>query len=460
MLFHRFPDGSERPIANVSKSLSETQRKYSQIQKEALSIVLALRKFHQYLYALKFILVTDHLPLLALFNPNKATPTPAANRLARWALMLGQYSYAIEHRRTSAHGNADALRRLPVGPDEQFDAEEEEDDINIVNATKTLSSQLKPTDPETVRKESAKDPTVSTVMRYTREGWPQKRTTVEETEDFRKVADSLSVEHGCLFYGARVVIPKSLRKAVLDLLYLGHFGIEKMKQLARTAVYWPRLDINIKEHCQSCTTCAEFQNKPAKMSNHPWMLPEKPWSRIHADHAINFMGRNWLVIVDVYSKYPCIYPTDSVSTKSTMELLEDSFAHFGYPHSLVTDNAATFTSIEFQQWCKERGIVHLTGAPCHAATNGAAERLVQTFKQAMRKSTLTPKCALQEFLVQYRRTPLSCGYSPCELLNGRKIRTKIDVLLPSPAHAAQKKQVTENRRSIKADVGNSNNPYK
>ena len=85
------------------------------------------------------------------------------------------------------------------------------------------------------------------------------------------------------------------------------------------------------------------------------MLPETPWSRIHADHAINFIRRNWLVIVDAYSKYPCIYPIDSVSTKSTMELLKDSFAHFGYPHSLVTDNAATFTSTEFQQGAKKEG---------------------------------------------------------------------------------------------------------
>jgi len=63
VLFHRFPDGSERPIANVSKTLSTTQRKYSQIQKEVLSIVFALRKFHHYLYARRFILVTDHQPL-------------------------------------------------------------------------------------------------------------------------------------------------------------------------------------------------------------------------------------------------------------------------------------------------------------------------------------------------------------------------------------------------------------
>ena len=104
------------------------------------------------------------MPLLALFNPNKATPALAANCLARWVLMVGQYSYTIEHRKTRAHGNADALSHLPVGPDEQFNAEEEVDDVKIVNSIKTLSSQLKPTDPETVWKESAKDPTVSTVM--------------------------------------------------------------------------------------------------------------------------------------------------------------------------------------------------------------------------------------------------------------------------------------------------------
>ena len=67
---------------------------------------------------------------------------------------------------------------------------------------------------------------------------------------------------------------------------------------------------------------------------------------------------------------------------------------------MVTDNATTFMSQEFQAWCKQRGIVHLTGAPYHPATNGAAERLIQSFKQALRKSSLPPKEALQEFLMQ------------------------------------------------------------
>ena len=264
-----------------------------------------------------------------------------------------------------------------------------------------------------------------------------------DMEIYRKLAISLSTAHGCLLYGSRVVIPPSLQSQVLQLLHLGHFGMQRMKQLARTAVYWPHIDSGIMELCHKCTTCAEHQNKPPKPANHPWMLPEKPWSRVHVDHAINFLGSIWLVLIDAFSKYPCIHPTSSTSTKSTTELLEQDFAHFGYPHSIVSDNATSFTSEEFQSWCRERGIIHLTGAPYHPATNGAAERLVQTFKQALSKSSLPPRAALQEFLMQYRRTPLADGYSPSELLNGRQIRAKIDTLLASPAHMAQARQARE-----------------
>ena len=451
VLFHRYPDGSERPIANASKTLSPTQRRYSQIQREALSVIFGLKKFHHFLYGRKFILVTDHKPLVFMFSPTKETPTMAANRLARWALTLSQYEYTVEYRSTKDHGNADALSRLPIGGDDDFDREEERADVNIVCNVRELSCQLNPVKPKLIAQETAKDPVLSKVQRYTTEGWPN--TLSDEMKQFKKLEDSLVTDSGCLFYGSRLIIPAKLRSQVLNLIHLGHFGILRMKQLARSVVYWPRIDDNIEELARTCTSCAEHQNKPPKSANHPWMLPEKPWSRLHLDHAVNFMGSNWLVLVDAYSKYPCIHATSSTSTKATVDLLEQEFAHFGYPHTLVTDNAPTFTSEEFQEWCKKRGITHLSGAPYHPATNGAAERLVQTFKQSLRKSKLHPKAALQEFLMQYRRTPLDSGLSPSELLNGRQIRTKLDALVPSPAHTAQGKQA---RKAVK-DQGKEQN---
>ena len=353
--------------------------------------------------------------------PVIVTKVPNLNLLGRLAMMKLKLTNLTDHL-----------------ADTSFDGEEMEDDVDSVCLVRTISRQINPDNPLLVVRETAKDPILSQLMRFVKEGWPNAFS--EELKDFKKLENSLSTENGCVFYGLRVIIPSTLRNHILKLLHLGHFGMQRMKQLARSTVYWPRIDFDIENLFRKCTSCGQFQNKPDKPSIHPWMMPEKPWSRLHLDHAINFLGRNWLVLVDAYSKYPCIHPTTSTSSKSTTAILEQEFAHFGYPHTLVTDNATTFMSQEFQAWCKQRGIVHLTGAPYHPATNGAAERLIQSFKQALRKSSLPPKEALQEFLMQYRRIPFASGLSPSELLNGRRIRTKIDTLVPSIPHLLQGRQ--------------------
>ena len=353
--------------------------------------------------------------------PVIVTKVPNLNLLGRLAMMKLKLTNLTDHL-----------------ADTSFDGEEMEDDVDSVCLVRTISRQINPDNPLLVVRETAKDPILSQLMQFVKEGWPHAFS--EELKDFKKLENSLSTENGCVFYGLRVIIPSTLRNHILKLLHLGHFGMQRMKQLARSTVHWPRIDFDIENLCRKCTSCGQFQNKPDKPSIHPWMMPEKPWSRLHLDHAINFLGRNWLVLVDAYSKYPCIHPTTSTSSKSTTAILEQEFAHFGYPHTLVTDNATTFMSQEFQAWCKQRGIVHLTGAPYHPATNGAAERLIQSFKQALRKSSLPPKEALQEFLMQYRRIPFASGLSPSELLNGRRIRIKIDTLVPSIPHLLQGRQ--------------------
>ena len=154
VLFHRYSDGNERSIANASKTVTSKQRRYSQIQKEALAVIFGLKKFHQYLYGRHFILITDHKPLIAIFGPSNGVPSMAANRLARWALTLSQYDYSVEYRPTKNHGNADALSRLPCGEDSTFDGEEKQADVSVVCNVRQLSRQLDPVNPNIIFKES------------------------------------------------------------------------------------------------------------------------------------------------------------------------------------------------------------------------------------------------------------------------------------------------------------------
>lgn len=155
-------------------------------------------------------------------------------------------------------------------------------DINTVCFIRSIGVQLSPSKPGVMRNEKMKDPVLSKLKRYIREGFPPKPDNDEpDLHHFRKLEDSLTVDNACIFNGSRIVIPESLREQVLDILHLGHMGMQRLKQLARSAVYWPHIDEKISDLVRGCTSCAEHKNTQEKAPIHPWILPEKPWSRIH-----------------------------------------------------------------------------------------------------------------------------------------------------------------------------------
>ena len=128
-MFHVGEGGKEYPIAYTSKSLTKSERKITHKSKEKRYQLSLEHKFCHYLLGRKFVLQTDHRPLLAIFDSTKVTvPTRTSGRLARWALQLSQFDYEIQYRQSTEHGNADCLSRLPIGPDEKFDQANETED--------------------------------------------------------------------------------------------------------------------------------------------------------------------------------------------------------------------------------------------------------------------------------------------------------------------------------------------
>ena len=103
-------DGSERPIAFASRMLTKTEQNYCQLEKEGLGLVFGVMKFHDYFYGRKFLLLTDHKPLLKILGPKTGVPTLATARLQRWALILAAYTYEIQCKKSEQHSNADAYQ--------------------------------------------------------------------------------------------------------------------------------------------------------------------------------------------------------------------------------------------------------------------------------------------------------------------------------------------------------------
>ena len=109
VLLHKYPDGTEKPIAYASRTLNKNEINYSQVDKEGASIIFALKKFNQYLLGNNFTLTTDNKAIKNIFDPKTEINSIAAGRLARWALLLTQYNYTLEFCKSNKHLNADML---------------------------------------------------------------------------------------------------------------------------------------------------------------------------------------------------------------------------------------------------------------------------------------------------------------------------------------------------------------
>ena len=136
------------------------------------------------------------------------------------------------------------------------------------------------------------------------------------------------------------------------------------------------------------------------------------------DYAGPMYGKMCLIIVDAHSKWIEAGFVPSATSAATIELLCNSFACFGLPSSVVTDNAPYFVSEEIEYFFKQNGIRHQTSLPYHPASNGLVEHTVQTIKKGLRKVTEgTLNTCLSKVLFTYRMTPhATTGVSPAELL--------------------------------------------
>ena len=151
-------DGSEKPIAFASRTLNEAEKNYSQLEKEALSIVWGIKKFMFYLEGRNFTLITDHKLLTTIFYPEKAVPVMAAARIQRWALFLSGFMYEIEYKNTKKHANADALSRLPLLCTREDLKHKDPVDLFHLKQIETLPVTVK-----SLRQETQRDPILAQV---------------------------------------------------------------------------------------------------------------------------------------------------------------------------------------------------------------------------------------------------------------------------------------------------------
>ena len=467
-LSHRVKIGNKtylRPIAYASRTLSQAERNYAQVDREGLAIHWAIRHWRQFLYCRPFTLQTDCSALTRIFGPKNNISGCAVGRLQRWAMELMEYDYITQHIKGTSNiaGNLSRLPQPTPGslliPEFNFVQVVQslatlpvaDSDIsipcNIAEEVAALSLEGIPLTAVAIARGTREDPVYSKILDVVKSGEWRNLSTEGMEGSFRKVRDSLSVISGCIMRGNRTVIPPKQQERLLNELHETHMGAVKMKSMAREYIWWPSINMDIENIAARCDGCAKHKSKPPLTSLTHWPWATRPMERIHVDFA-EYKGVMLFVMIDVYTKFIwSVIMHQNTTTSRLLSVLDSIFADRGLPTVIVSDNGRQFTSDLFKEHMKTLGVKHVLTPPYHPASNGSAERAVGCLKQALYKMDApadTPglQAAITKFLEMYRSAPHTTTHvSPHEMMKGHAPRTKFSLLKPSQEHDLEKKHM-------------------
>ena len=114
-----------------------------------------------------------------------------------------------------------------------------------------------------------------------------------------------------------------------------------MRHFSQNTVYWPRIDADIADYVNLCKTCMQHKAKQAVQPMLPSDVPDSPWQDLAADF-FTYNHKEYLLIVDTFSKYPFIYQLSSKSAKSIIKKLQNLISQYVPPKRLFSNNGFHF----------------------------------------------------------------------------------------------------------------------
>ena len=417
-------DGVLKPVAFCSRTLTEAEQRYAQIEKECLAAVWACEKFERYLVGLQnFTLQTDHKPLVPLMSTKPLHQAPV--RCQRLLLRMLRFNFEVQHVPGKDLIVPDTLSRSPLtltGTDSDRSralVEEVEAHIDALQAS-WPASRAKLQD---LKEATKNDDDLQRVATYVADGWPRSRSAVPaHLAPYAKVQGDLSTCDGLVTFQDRIVVPATCRAEILQRLHGSHQGLVSCRARARESVWWPGIGQHLKDLVLNCEHCRLHRPSQRHEPLKPTELPDRPWAKLAAD-LCELNGRQFLILVDYYSRWLEIKELRSTTSTAVSNSLMAIFATHGFPDELRTDNGPQFTAQSFKDFATRCGFTHTTSSPHFHQSNGLAERAVQTAKRILKLQD-----PLQG-LMDYRATPNSTtGVSPAVALMSRSLKTRVPVL--------------------------------
>ena len=305
----------------VSRALTETEQRYSNIERELLAIVFAFERLNHYTFGRTITVQSDHQPLQSIWKESIVSASP---RLQRLLLRLAHYDINMEFFWGKEKVIADALSR--VCPLQSNHSRIRDSNIDVIPIHHiTWSAPVSKARLQELRLATQSDPTLHSLIKTVHEGWPQsKKDCPEQLLDFWSFRQEISEEDGLIYKNQRLTVPHSERLETLKVLHLGHCAVDKMQLRALETVYWPGINKDILKQYQSCKTCIKHSKsqRSEPLQSHP--TPELSWHTVATD-LFKIKNSKYLLLVDYYSRFPILCKLGSTTSKVLIQKMKAVF---------------------------------------------------------------------------------------------------------------------------------------
>lgn len=421
VLLQRDQDGQFHPVYYMSQKTKCAEKNYSAFHLEVLAVVNAVQRFRVYLLGIPFKIVTDCAAFQHTLKGKHLSP-----RVARWALLLEEYTYTVEHRPGNRMQHVDALSRAPV----------------MITTGDPLV--------ELIKSAQGRDERLRVICELLK---------TQPFEDYVVASDMLmKVVEG----REVVVVPAELQCEVIRRAHdNGHFGVKKLEDIIKRDYYIPHLSAKIKRQIECCVKCILAERKRGKTEGLLSPIPKGDvhFDTYHVDHvgpmdATEKLYKYLFVVVDAFTKYVWIYPTKTTNAAEVIQRLRHQSELFGNPRRIVSDKGAAFTSHDFKDYCAEQNVEHIeitTGVP---RGNGQVERVNQVIVAMLTKLSVDDKTKWYKHVGNIQRwinasVHQSTSVSPFEALFGVQMRHEGDIRLSELLEEVKIAQFDDQRREIR-----------
>ena len=465
-LTQKTDDEEEKPIYFLSHKLSQTQTRWSTIEKEGFAIYYALQKLDHYLHNAKFTIKTDHKPLKYILD------SPMQNKkIQLWALSIAGYNTQVEYIKGKENHCADLLSRIPfkkgekeelqqsksTPEDEELDIDDRSLEIGAINSNEInprdfASSHVDPPGdvikpdidlPEDFNmvEEQQKDEEIGKLKNRINKGTA---TKAEQTHYFE-------TEDGLLYYLSqpdsedprlRLYIPQEMENIVIKQYHdqLGHMALDKTYDSMRLKYFFPNMYRKLNSYIEKCVTCQTASAKKPRPPLQETDIPPYPFAKMALDlsgpYPTTMSGNRYIVsFIDIYSGWPEAYAVpDKAADRIVHLILEEIFPRFGCPLEIVSDNGTENVNRKVQETLDAMNIHHIKTSYYCPQANGRVERFHKTLHSVMMKKiqedVQTWDLYLNQTLAAVRfHVNESSKFSPFFLLYNRDVVLPLDTIL-------------------------------